>query len=82
MGVVTELIREPRDWHRDLHAVSDLGRWLIDTGRILTLTELQDYYEQPVKWNPEHQEFLRDEELGRLHDEQMALEDLERRSAL
>lgn len=75
-----ELVRPGKPWDEDVREVHRLLEWLVGSGRILSLAEAVDMVETPRKWDPERREMLADEDMGRLHDEQV--EDLQRRASL
>jgi hypothetical protein len=65
-----ELTREPRMWFHDLTELASFCRWMEDTGR--APRDRWEMVELAHRYGPEHDEFVREEELERMADEEDA----------
>jgi hypothetical protein len=65
-----ELIRPSTPWFHDLTELASFCRWMEDTGR--APRDRWEMVELAGRYGPEHDEFVREEELERMADEEDA----------
>jgi hypothetical protein len=70
--MTAELIRPPQPWWHDLTELASFCRWMVDTGR--APRDHWEMVELAHRYTPEHDEFVREEAMDRLVEENAAFE--------
>lgn len=76
--MTVELVRPSVPWHRNPTELAALWRWMDEQGR--APDDPAYFMEKGIRWSPEHEEMLREEEMDRLLEQDQR--DLQRRSSL